>query len=360
MPLSLMKVLEQDLTSAEYRVIRDGMIPTDLAAEWKRVTVPDNAEAFAHANGGLDKVQADPRLKAAFERRQKIGEGFLALMRVEFQQRKLKVPFDGVMIDYLNTSSNAGAFDSAKSLPVRVVLPTPDSGNQWSRWRGPSGQGAASTPDFPLEWSSTKNVVWKTELPGPGNGSPTIWDDRLFIVADVSEEHERQLLCYSRSNGKLLWKQAAPKVEQKEKLYWKNTYASSTPVTDGERVIVFFGNSGMSCFDMDGHPLWQRDLGEFTTMHGPGASPVLYRDNVIFIQDQNKEASVCVALSKLTGEVVWRQERVNDNCWTTPVILRVGDRDELVHNGSHAVTAETPDISAFANQRSASSIGLTN
>ena len=120
---SLMRVLEQDLTSAEYRVILDGMIPTDLAAEWKRVTVPDNAEAFAHANGGRDKVQADPQLKAAFERRQKIGEGFLALMRGEFQKRKLKVPFDGVTIDYLNTSSNAGTFDPAKSLPVRVVLP---------------------------------------------------------------------------------------------------------------------------------------------------------------------------------------------------------------------------------------------
>ncbi|MEK6262170.1 MAG: PQQ-binding-like beta-propeller repeat protein [Planctomycetota bacterium] len=341
---SLMKVLEQDLTSPEYRVILDGMIPTDLAAEWKRVTVPDNAEVFAHANGDRDKVQADPKLKAAFERRQKIGEGFLALMRVEFQKRKLKVPFDGVTIDYLNTSSNAGAFDPSKSLPVRVVLPTPDSGNQWSRWRGSSGQGAASSQEnFPLEWNSTQNVVWKTELPGPGNGSPTIWGDRLFVVADVGEEHERQLLCYSRANGKLVWKQAAPKTEQKEKLYWKNTYASSTPVTDGERVIVFFGNSGMSCFDMEGHPLWQRDLGEFTTMHGPGASPVLHRDKVIFIQDQNKGSSVCVALSKLTGEVVWRQERPNDNCWTTPVVLRVGDRDELVHNGSHAVTAYNPE-----------------
>ena len=155
---SLMKVLEQDLTSAEYRVILDGMIPTDLAAEWKRVTVPDNAEAFAHANGGRDKVQADAQLKAAFERRQRIGEGFLALMRVEFQKRKLKVPFDGVTIDYLNTSSNAEAFDPTKSLPVRVVLPTPDSGNQWSRLRGPSGQGAASSSEnFPLEWSSTQN-----------------------------------------------------------------------------------------------------------------------------------------------------------------------------------------------------------
>ena len=120
---SLMKVLEQDLTSAEYRTILDGMIPTDLVAEWKRVTVPDNAEAFAHANGGRDKVQADPQMKTAFERRQKIGEGFLALMRGEFQKRKLKVPFDGVTIDYLNTSSNAGTFDPAKSLPVRVVLP---------------------------------------------------------------------------------------------------------------------------------------------------------------------------------------------------------------------------------------------
>jgi outer membrane protein assembly factor BamB len=83
-----------------------------------------------------------------------------------------------------------------------------------------------------LEQDLTRNVVWKTELPGPGNGSPTIWDDRLFVVADVGEEHERQLLCYSRSNGKLIWKQAAPKAEQKEKLYWKNTYFSSTPVTD--------------------------------------------------------------------------------------------------------------------------------
>ena len=340
---TLMRVLEQDLTSPEYRKILDGMIPTDLAAEWKRVTVADNAAAFAHAHGGRDKVLSDPKLKAAYERRQKIGDAFLALMRVEFEKRKLKIPFEGIEIDYLNTFSDGGDFDPAKSLPVRIVLPTPDSANQWPRFRGPSGQGVAAVQPFPLEWSESQNVLWKTELPGPGNGSPVIWGERLFVVADVGEEHDRQLLCYSRSDGKLLWKQSAPRGEKQEKLYWKNTYASSTPVTDGERVIVFFGNSGLSCFDMDGQPQWQRDLGEFRTMHGPGTSPVLYRDKVIFLQDQNQGKSVFLSLHKRTGQVVWEQPRDNNSCWSTPVILQVGDHDELVYNGSHKVTAYNPD-----------------
>ncbi|MBM4075644.1 MAG: hypothetical protein FJ267_08375, partial [Planctomycetes bacterium] len=340
---SLMMVLEQDLTSSEYRKILDGMIPTDLAAEWKRVTVPDNAAAFARSHGGDAKVAADPELKRAFDRRKKIGDDFLALMRAEFEKRKLPVPFDGVSIDYLNSSSDSGPFDPASSVSISLVMPSDQADRQWPRWRGPSGQGFAIDQEIPLEWSPTTNVVWKQELPGRGNGSPVIWDDHLFAVADVGNDHDRQLLCYSRKSGQLIWQKSANKSPTQEKLYWKNSYASSSPVTDGQRVIAFFGNSGLYCFDMMGNLLWHRSLGEFGTTHGPGASPILYRDKVIFIQDQSKGKSACIALKKETGEIAWEIERPNSNCWTTPVIVRVGDRVELIHNGSSHVTSYDPD-----------------
>src|SRR5262249_8595510 len=152
--------------------------------------------------------------------------------------------------------------------------------------------------------------------------SPILWNDQLFITAASQDGDQRLHLSLDRRDGQIQWQAAAPTPNEKEKLYWKNTFASSTPVADGERVITFFGNSGLVAVDFAGHELWHRDLGTFTTMHGPGVAPVLYQDLVILIQDQHNADSVFVGINKETGEIVWRKQRDRNPCWSTPMVVR--------------------------------------
>jgi outer membrane protein assembly factor BamB len=128
-----------------------------------------------------------------------------------------------------------------------------------------------------------------------------------------------------------------------ERLQRKNSYASSTPVTDGERLIAFFGNGGLVCYDMQGNLQWTQDLGLFSITHGPGTSPVLYKDTVIFIQDQNKADSLFMAFDKRTGEKLWQQKRPRTMGWANPILVHVQDHDELLYNGSHYVVGYSPD-----------------
>ena len=344
-PLGLsLRLLERDLTSQDYAIVLETMIPTDLEAEWKRVATADNHEAFLARHGGKEKVVADPGLKAAWERRVKIADGFLELMRSAYKKRGIAAPFDkGEKIDLVAAGAAGGAANEQPAVVMRVVMPAAGAERQWPRLRGPTGQGTALESDFPLTWSETENVIWKSEIPGRGNGSPVIWDQRLFVTSASDDGQERWLLCYDRRTGALLWQQSAPKAAAQEKLYWKNTYASTTPVTDGQRVIAFFGNSGLVCFDFTGKQLWHQDLGTFPTMHGPGASPVLHKDLVFFVQDQTQGASVFAAFDKTTGAKIWQHARPQDACWTTPTVLHVGDHDELVVNGSHTIIAYHPE-----------------
>jgi outer membrane protein assembly factor BamB len=180
-----------------------------------------------------------------------------------------------------------------------------------------------------------------------------IWGDRLLVTAESESRPDdapllakdpapdRLLLCYT-TDGQLLWQHAAPRPPEHEILYWKNTLASSTPVTDGERVIVFFGNAGLLCCDLNGQRQWHVDLGKFPTTHGPGSAPVLYQHLVILIQDQNKGESLCNAFDKRTGSQVWQRKRANAMGWSNPVLVKIGERDELIFNGSNEVTAYDP------------------
>ncbi len=350
-PLSLpLETLERDLASRDYHEVLATMIPTDLAAEWQRVATRDNYHLFAKQHGGPEKVARDAELKAAYERRRRIATSFLDLMRKAYADKKLKAPFDdaALLTRTLESLDRAGALEKLPSLAVRPLLPAADAEKNWPSFRGPSGQGIVIDTRLPLRWSATENVRWTAKLPGRGNSSPVVWDQRLFITAeepaetDAKKAVERLLLCFDRRDGRLLWRHAAPQPKDQEQLYWKNTFASSTPVTDGERVIVFLGNAGLLCCDLEGRRLWHRDLGTFPTVHGPASTPVLYKDLVIVIQDQINAASLCAAFDKRTGEKAWQRERKRSMCWASPVLLRVGDRDELIFNGSHDVISYDP------------------
>jgi outer membrane protein assembly factor BamB len=350
-----LEVLERDATSPDYLDVLRAMIPTDLAAEWQRVATTDNYQLFAEKHGGLEKVNADPALKAAYERRKQIATQFLDLIREAYERKKLKPPFadEAVLARALGSAAKTAGSGPAGQIPVEVVLPCAGAEHEWPCFRGPTGQGVVRDTNIPLSWSDSENILWRIRLPGRGNSSPIVWGDRLFVTAEgevrpddapllaKDQAPDRLLLCYSTA-GDLLWKAAAPQPAEHEVLYWKNTLASSTPVTDGERVIVFFGNAGLLCWDFAGRLQWQVDLGKFHTTHGPGSAPVLYQNLVILIQDQNKGQSLCAAFDKRTGKKVWQRERKNAMGWSNPVILRIGGRDELIFNGSSAVTAYEP------------------
>ncbi|MGL4464591.1 MAG: PQQ-binding-like beta-propeller repeat protein, partial [Planctomycetia bacterium] len=326
-----MTLLERDAASAEYRAGLVDMLVTDLAAEWKRAVHPDDAVSFARTRGGVDAVSNDPTLKTGFRRREKIVADFLGVMRAEYQRRKLQAPFDKGETADLPSSVGGRRGDSAE---VVVVHPNPNCADQWYRFRGPTGQGVIDAVDVPLKWSATEGVAWTTEIPGAGNASPVLWDDRLWTTAATDGGKVRSLICLDRRDGKKLW-QVDRTVEKLERsVISKNGYASATPVVDGERVVAFFGNAGLVCTDLDGKFLWHADLGSFDGTHGPGVSPVRYGDLVLLLQDQAPGPSVAAAVDVKTGEVRWRKDRGGAMGWCTPVVYATGGRDELLftHN----------------------------
>lgn len=341
-----LRVLARDLTSADYRRVLDTMIPTDLEAEWQRVATSDNYQTFLTRNGGRDKVLASPRLKEAYEVRRDIAARFIEIVREAYLKRKKEPPFDQAKVDDLCLRAMpAGAKPGADGrFPIVALTPAAGSEQNWPQFRGPTAQGIVVDPRFPEEWSATKNVRWKNPLPGKGNSSPIVWGDRLFVTSAADDGKERWLLCYAIADGRKLWQHTAPISDARlETLYHKNTFASGTPVTDGERVIAFFGNSGLVCCDFSGREIWRYDLGSFPTMHGPGTTPVIYHDRIIFIQDQTVGESVFVALNKEDGRLLWKQKRPSGACWSTPLVVRSGDRDELLYNGSHFFAAYSPE-----------------
>ncbi len=340
-----LRVLAQDLENQGYLDIVNTMISTDLQQEWKRVATPDNYWAFQEKHGGRDRVRAVPKLRTAYERRKCIADDFIALMRTAYQRMKRKPAFSTEQVEQLlaSTVTERVIASASDNVPIRPVMPAPNAHLHWPCFRGPTGQGIALEPEFPLTWSKTENIIWSAELSGRGNSSPVIWGDRIFLTSASKDGRTRELFCYSRARGELMWERAAPIPAKIERIIRKNSYASSTVVTDGERVIAFFGNSGFVCYSMDGDPQWTRYVGDFTIMHGPGTSPVLYGDKLIFIQDQNRGDSVFLALDKHTGQTLWQHARKQVMGWSNPVVVRVADHDELIYNGSFQVAGYHPD-----------------
>ena len=192
------------------------------------------------------------------------------------------------------------------ALPILWTLSAPAvAAGNWPAWRGPAGSGR-SDDDAPLKWSATENVRWRTPLPGHGNSTPIVWGSRVFLTQAIEQEHRRTLMCFNRSDGTLRWQSGVTYAED-EPTHRSNPYCAASPVTDGERVIAFFGSAGLFCFDLDGKELWRRDLGKITHMGGYGASPVLH-GNLCILNFGPGENGALIALNKDSGEVVWRVE----------------------------------------------------
>ncbi len=228
--------------------------------------------------------------------------------------------------------------------------------DNWPAWRGADGLGRSNEKDLPLKWSGAtgENIVWKTPLPGPGNSTPIIWGDRIFLTQHTDKGKNRMLMCLSAKDGKLLWKQSIV-FDGKEHNYDPRWYCNASPVTDGERVVAFFGSAGMACHDFDGKPLWHRDLGVCDHIWNSASSPVIYGDLVIHNFGPGPRTFL-IALDKKTGKDVWKKDipggqlgawgktdkRVAIGSWSTPVIANIRGRDELIVSWPEYVKAYDP------------------
>ena len=211
--------------------------------------------------------------------------------------------------------------------------------DDWPAWRGPHGDGNSAAKAPPLQWSRTENVRWKTPLPGPGNSSPVVWKDRVFLTQALDQGRRRAVLCLNRADGKLLWQRETP-YSGKESTHETNPYCSASPVTDGERVIASLSSAGLVCYDFGGKELWRKKVGKLEHVWGNASSPILYGDLAILWCGPG-ERQFLLAVRKISGATVWKHDEPGGKSgsagpkewlgsWCTPLIARVGNHDELI------------------------------
>jgi len=217
----------------------------------------------------------------------------------------------------------------------------------WLRFRGPNGTGVAPEPiATPTRFGPEENLHWKTRLPGPGSSSPIVVGQRVYVTCwsgyaesrdDLGDlrQLQRHLVCLDRQSGMIVWDRTIDSDGQEEAyrgMFAENGYASHTPVSDGERIYVYFGKGGAAAFDLNGERLWLTVLGKESDRRGWGSasSPVLHED--LLIVTASAESEALVALDKRTGREVWRKEAQGfAGTWGTPVLVKVAaDRTDLV------------------------------
>ncbi len=226
----------------------------------------------------------------------------------------------------------------------------------WVGFRGGEQYGASdSATDLPTEWDDQKNILWKTDLPGLGTSSPTLLGPNLYLTcySGYAESEEkpgdpkdlvRHVVCLDRESGQVQWKKdfpaKMPESEYRAGLDAMHGYASSTVTTDGERLYVFMGVSGMVCLDMQGNELWRTDVGSGKHGWGSATSPVVVDD--LLIVNASIESKSLIGLDKLTGKEVWRVEGIGD-CWASPVLVEANGRTEVVLNVPRRLTSYDPE-----------------
>ncbi len=224
--------------------------------------------------------------------------------------------------------------------------------DRWPQFRGAQSMGVAEDANLPDKWSATENVAWKTDIPGIGWSSPIIWGNQVFLTSVINSgdteppkkglyfggerpvppaEHRWMVYAVDFRTGKVMWEREVFKGIPKFSRHLKNSYASETPVTDGERVYAYFGNVGLFVFDMKGTMLWKQMFDAKKTRFGWGtaASPVVYKDRIYIVND-NDEQSFLIALDKKTGKQIWKVDREIGTNWATPYIWESGQRTELI------------------------------
>ena len=220
----------------------------------------------------------------------------------------------------------------------------------WPQWRGPHATGVSRHATPPIEWSETKNVRWKVEIPGRGSSSPVVWGDHLFLLSAVPvgidgpashqsrstmqprDVHRFIVLAIDRRTGRIKWERTAQEERPRAPSMKDGTWASSSAITDGSRVFAFFESSGLYAYNMDGSLLWQKHFGDkqmFAEVGESGSTPVLYGDRLVVVWDHQGESFI-VALDARTGAELWRKSRDEVDSWATPLVVTHEGRAQVV------------------------------
>jgi outer membrane protein assembly factor BamB len=242
-----------------------------------------------------------------------------------------------------------------------MMLASAVHANDWPQWRGPNFNGSVEATNLPTDWGTSKNVVWRAELPGTAAATPVICGDRVFISGIDSAREVLQAMCFDRTSGKLLWQHDVPGAVSRD---YRSNFASGSPATDGNIVVFFYGNGPLVCFDMDGKKKWERnvqdDYGEFAFLWTFSSSPLLYQGK-LYVQVLQRDVAVdgrgfvgkknesyLLAIDPETGKTLWRHVRPSKavfesrESFTTPIPHRFEGRDELLVIGGDAVTGHDP------------------
>lgn len=253
---------------------------------------------------------------------------------------------------------------SLKTTDESPTEQTPIIEKYWHHWRGPLTNGTAVNANPPLTWSESENIRWKVPIPGLGHATPIIWEDKIFIQTAIkvvkTEEEEKtdekietesidenpfsgfipqeqgnrgrrdnnidpyqfRLITYNRSDGSILWEKTLREESPHEGKHGDSSFASNSPVTDGEHIYAYFGSRGLYCLDMTGDLIWEKDFGNMRKAgtFGEGSCPIIHGDTIIILQDQEGQSFI-VALNKRTGDEIWRMERDERTTWTSPIVV---------------------------------------
>jgi outer membrane protein assembly factor BamB len=278
-------------------------------------------------------------------------------------------------------SSWPALFSLAGSLTFAAAVAAASTPNDnWPEWRGPLQNGVAPSANPPTTWSETNNIKWKVKIPGGGLATPIIWDNLVFIQtaiptgkkveakpAEASEQppairpepggeapkkgpgggkgrggfgagpkptevYQFAVVCLDRQTGKVLWQKVArEEVPHEGYRQGEGSFASSSGLTDGKHLYAYFGSHGLYCYDLDGKPLWEQDLGKMRMVmgFGEGSSPALYHDTLIVNRD-NEDNSCIIALDKNTGKTLWKKPREEHTSWSTPLIIERDGKAQAV------------------------------
>ena len=254
------------------------------------------------------------------------------------------------------------------ALAAAALAPAPPrpADRFWPQWRGPLSTGAAPHARPPVEWSETRNVRWKVELPGRGSSSPIVWNDLVVVTTAVpiskpvprpsatplppgahpavsvpGSAQAFEVLAYGRADGKLRWRRTVREEFPHEGTHQDGTFASASAVTDGQRIYAFFGSRGLYALDMSGKIVWQKDLGDMAVKMGFGeaASPAVHGDRLVLTWDHEGD-SYLVAFDTKTGREVWRTPRDEKTTWATPLVVANGT--------TQVITAASNKVRAYA------------
>ena len=212
--------------------------------------------------------------------------------------------------------------------------------SSWPQWRGADGTGVSHERGIPVKWDA-QQIRWRTRIPGRGQSSPVAAGGRVFLTTAARDGSSRSVVCVNQKTGALLWQREAVQ-GLPEKVHQMNSWATPSCATDGSRVFAYFGSGGLYCFDLQGEPLWHHDLGQLeNSQWGVGSSPILFGDTVIQTCDGDNDAFL-IAFDRSTGKQLWRQPRPKHRSFSTPMVIRVDRRQELVLNGHLGVHAYDP------------------